>query len=240
MTTAPTTTPWYDSHANLYTLAEWIRENNGWAFFKENALDVLEKPWKWENEWRLASGAVEFEPIERGVKVVECCGQTISFEPDATSCVWCQTLVGYVDFESEFGPETEWVVAYVDLKSGDLACDDCAGQASNFSDTTNVANDILATVVGALPGLPEVTPEMRTHFKAFDHTELFPVLITKDVKTELGNVLIPEGKRTWGARNIESHGSICVWTKETHYAGVSSSSIPVACFIRLAGSAVTL
>ena len=64
MTTPAPTTPWYDSHESLYTLAEWIRSNHGWAFCEKNLIDVLEKPWKWEKEWRLASGSVSFVRID--------------------------------------------------------------------------------------------------------------------------------------------------------------------------------
>ena len=231
MTTAPTTTPWYDSHENLYTLAEWIREHNGWAFFEKNAIDLLETPWRWENEWRLASGNVEFKLIERPRDILDD-PLPEGIETDRNQCVWCKCLVGLVSFEHELGGmhEVEWVTIYVDNKSGDYACDDCAGSAPNFKETT----------AESTPDLPELTDEMRTHFAAFDAVELFPVMITRDVTTELGNVLIEEGTRTWGARNAERFSSISVWTKDTHYAGVKSSSIPSNCYVRLAGAAVML
>ena len=223
-TLAPTTvdTPWFDSHENLFTLATWLRENNGWNFFKENALDMLERPWKWAPEWRLASGSVNFVVVT----------DHDEFTNASASCVWCDTLVGYVpDLD---GADTPWVTTYRDSISGDLACSDCAGQAANF-----VEPDQRHSLID----LPAVTPEMRVHFKAFGHTELFPVLITHTVATELGNILVEEGTATWGARNTDpemSHGSISVWTKDTHYAGISTSSIKASSYVRLAGAAVTL
>jgi len=228
MTDTPTAPVWYDNHANLYTLAEWIRSNHGWAFCEKNLIDVLEKPWKWEREWRLASGSVQFELIERPRDLHDD-PLDPAISTDATSCTWCDAPVGLVAYENEFGPELDWVTIYRDAVSGDFACEDCAGSAANFE--------------RANYPLPLITEEMRQHFAAFGHTEIFPVVITRDVQTELGNMLIERNERTWAARNTDpdmSPGSISVWTKHTHYAGCSTSSIPAAHYIRLAGATVTL
>jgi len=114
-----TETPWYDSHENLTTLAEWIRTNHGWNYFKNVILDVLEKPWKWEKEWRLASGDVDFNEVV----------PDRAFTPDRERCGWCDSLVGYVTYEDEFGPQTDWRPTFLDRKTGDYACDDCVGMA---------------------------------------------------------------------------------------------------------------
>jgi len=55
-----TPAPWFNNHENLFTLAEWIRKEHGWHYWERNALDIIEKPWKWEQEWKYASGAEEY------------------------------------------------------------------------------------------------------------------------------------------------------------------------------------
>lgn len=122
--TTTTTTPWYNNHENLYTLAQWLRENRGWNFCKDNLLDVLETPWSWESDWRLASGNVHFIEVH-------------SYEDstvDRAKCDWCSGFVGYHTFYGE----REWFPCYEDTLTGEIACDDCAGTAANFAETTKV------------------------------------------------------------------------------------------------------
>jgi hypothetical protein len=126
MTYLPNT--WYNDHENLTTLAEWLRTNRGWNFFKDNILDVLETPWSWEKEWRLASGDVEF---------VEYRPEDNPDNPhpvDAAECDWCGGAIGYHTFDGQ----VEWLPVYEDTQSGEVACDDCAGTAANFAETTAV------------------------------------------------------------------------------------------------------
>jgi hypothetical protein len=238
MTSAPTPTavetPWFDSHENLYKLAEWLRQHHGWQYFKDNAIDMLETPWSWSKEWRLASGDVAFVEVERPRDLLDDPLDPI-LTGDTARCTWCEGAIGIVAYDGEFGPDADWIVTYRDDKTGDYACSDCATSAANFHETADQRHSLI--------DLPELTPEMRVHFKAFDHTELFPVLIVHTVQTELGNILIEEGTATWGARNTDpamSHGSISVWTKQTHYAGVATSSIKASSYVRLAGAAVPL
>ena len=165
---------------------------------------------------------------------------------DADQCAWCDAAIGLISYESEFGPETDWVTIYRDTNSSDFACDECAGSASNFAETVAAA----LTADDVVQVRPELTDEMREHFAAFDHTELFLVQIIKTVKTDLGNVLIEEGEIVWAANNLTwverfnegftRPASMSVWTKDTHYAGVKSSSVPAANCMRLPETTVML
>jgi hypothetical protein len=126
-------TPWYNNHENLYKLAEWLRENRGWNFCKDNLLDVLETPWSWEKEWRLASGDVTFTEVTPDLA-------TFGGAVNGTRCDWCgDAPVGYISYVEGQTNVVEWVTTYRDGKTNDLACDDCAGTAVNFAETTNLA-----------------------------------------------------------------------------------------------------
>lgn len=126
---------WFDSHENLATLANWLRDNRGWAYCKDNLLDVLETPWSWEKEWRLASGTVNFVEVEKP-SGVEDAPLSERFTVDGTKCHWCDAPVGFVTYNYGDGQEIEWVTTYEDTKSKELACDDDAGTAANFAETT--------------------------------------------------------------------------------------------------------
>ena len=123
---------WYDSHENLHKLSEWLRLNRGWRYFKDNILDVLETPWSWEKDWRLANGDVHF---------VEIHPEDHKCTVDRATCDWCGNQIGYVTFaHSDGGSEVQWLTTYEDVNSGEVACDDCAGTAVNFAETTAVAS----------------------------------------------------------------------------------------------------
>jgi len=125
---------WYDSHENLHKLSEWLRLNRGWRFFKDNILDVLETPWSWEKEWRLANGDVHF--VEYRPEVHE------QHLIDVAKCDWCDNAIGYVTYaHSDGGTEIDWIPVYEDVNTGEVACDDCAGTAANFTETTSLTKE---------------------------------------------------------------------------------------------------
>ena len=75
------------------------------------------------------------------------------------------------------------------------------------------------------------TPEMVEHFRAFGPVDLKLVRITRDIKSRAGNILIGKGTVTWAnfaPPDFEpTPGFVSVWTADTHYAGVDSSSVPI-------------
>jgi hypothetical protein len=72
---------------------------------------------------------------------------------------------------------------------------------------------------------PNLTSEVVDQLRAFNTGDIFPVIITKTVKSKAGNVIIAAGFETWGMKNDYNDG-MSVWTGHTHYAGVKSSSVP--------------
>lgn len=79
---------WYDDHSNLWLCASVMREIDG-AF---DVLYFLEKPWKWEAEWR-AIARHEGKSVQEIAKVLTCvkCTEIIvgtSYGPDPT-CGGC-------------------------------------------------------------------------------------------------------------------------------------------------------
>ena len=74
--------------------------------------------------------------------------------------------------------------------------------------------------------IPLPTIEMVTQFRAFGPVDLNPALCTKDVLSKAGNVILPEGAITWANGNIYETDFVSVWTADTHYAGVKSSTVP--------------
>jgi len=71
---------------------------------------------------------------------------------------------------------------------------------------------------------PHLSPEIVDQLRAFNTGDIFPVTVTRTVKSKAGNVIIAEGVQSWGMHN--EYGGVTVWTGHTHYAGVKSSSIP--------------
>jgi hypothetical protein len=71
---------------------------------------------------------------------------------------------------------------------------------------------------------PAITSEMMDQFLAFGVTHIYPVTITTDIKTTLGNVLAFAGELTWGGFDGHASGSVMIWTPN-HYAGCKSSSV---------------
>lgn len=115
---------WYNNHENLYTLAQWLRENSGWNWVKDNLLDVIEKPWKWDKEWRLASGQVDFGEYRPE-------DNPDNPHPiDAAHCDWCDAAVGYHTFDDGDGDKVIWIMVFEDSMSGLIACRDCRDSAA--------------------------------------------------------------------------------------------------------------
>ena len=128
---------WFNDHENLRKLAEWLRTNRGWNFFKDNILDVLETPWSWEKEWRLANGDVTFVELHAN-------DANNQYTVDAAKCDWCGNPVGYVTFTLNEADDQsiEWLPVFEDTVTGEIACDDCAGTAENFAETTKVDTEL--------------------------------------------------------------------------------------------------
>ena len=81
---------------------------------------------------------------------------------------------------------------------------------------------------------PDLTPEIVKQLRAFGTGDIYPVTITRTVKSRAGNIIIAAGTETWGMDNKPptwvsdrpQAPSIGVWTGHTHYAGCKSSSVP--------------
>jgi hypothetical protein len=72
---------------------------------------------------------------------------------------------------------------------------------------------------------PALSNEDRAQFDAFGVTVVYPVTVTRDIKTRAGNVLARKGEKTWGGLDaIEAHGTVMILTPH-HYAGCKSSSV---------------
>ena len=49
---------WWEDHRNIYLLLEWLRGNSD-SYDGDMAIDVVEKPWKWDDEYQEALAEIE-------------------------------------------------------------------------------------------------------------------------------------------------------------------------------------
>lgn len=56
---------WFNRNGNIYELAEWLVQNDLMAEDYDSLLRLIEKPWKWNDEWKLYQKELADKELEK-------------------------------------------------------------------------------------------------------------------------------------------------------------------------------